>query len=182
MLSAKQIKKLQSGDHAALKEWVEEMKPHLFRFSFYLTGNEQDAEELTHETFSKALRSLNSLNDGKGVKSWLLLIAKNTWIDFKRSNESKVASATKEPRESDAGTDQPLDRVPDCRATSQETLVAVKAALNALDPEERAMLLMVDEQGYSYEEVAEMNSISTASVRMKLHRARKAFIEKYESS
>ena len=66
----------------------------VYRYALSLTGDRHAAEEITQETFFKAMRSLNRFRGESSVKSWLCAIAKNLWLsDRRRSRPSSLETA-----------------------------------------------------------------------------------------
>ena len=59
----------------------------VYHYAFSLSGNPQTAEELTQETFFKAMRSLNQFQGKSSLKSWLCAIAKNLWLSEQRKKK-----------------------------------------------------------------------------------------------
>ena len=77
----------------------------------------------------------------------------------------------------------PFDSEDDRRATPAEGMsdqvLEIRAALAALDLESRVLLLLIDQQGHSYQEAAGILGLSEGAVTSRIHRARKAFLEVY---
>ena len=59
----------------------------IYRYSFSLAKSEKEAEELTQDTFVKALKSINSYDGSKDLRAWLFTIAKNSFISKYRKNK-----------------------------------------------------------------------------------------------
>ena len=60
----------------------------VYRYALSLSGSPHIAEEITQETFFKALRSLNQFQGRSSLKSWLCAIAKNLWLSEQREKRS----------------------------------------------------------------------------------------------
>ena len=61
----------------------------VYRYALSLSGNPQDAEEITQETFFKAMRSLDQFQGKSSLKSWLCAIAKNIWLSERRKKKAQ---------------------------------------------------------------------------------------------
>lgn len=82
------IKKCQNGDKEAFNELISLYYPYVFNFLLKLTGNVSESEDLVQETFIKLIRNIENYN--KKISSfgtYLIVIAKNTYIDFLRKNK-----------------------------------------------------------------------------------------------
>mgnify|MGYP001572821237 FL=1 len=73
-----------AGDDSALETLVARHLTLTYRFVYKMTGNAQDAEDITQETFIKAWRALKTFDQTKNFTTWLLTIAKHTAIDMLR--------------------------------------------------------------------------------------------------
>lgn len=59
----------------------------VYRFCYSYTNNDKNAEELTQETFAKALKAIDSFDGSKDIRAWLFTIAKNTYFSECRKNK-----------------------------------------------------------------------------------------------
>jgi RNA polymerase sigma-70 factor (ECF subfamily) len=145
------------GDEKALAELVQHTKKPLFRFCFYLVGDPHQAEDICQETFVRALTRLKKLKDPKAFRPWLFTIAKNLFYDSIRKQQPILNN--------EMTANQVDSSNPELTITLQKTLALLK-------PDERMVILLVDLEGYAYEEAAGILGISTAAVRSRLHKAR----------
>ncbi len=150
--------------------------PGVHRFLSDLLGDRALAADATQETFSRFHRESALVSRHQPV-AWLFGIARNVSLEFRRARarRERVMPSASGP------CAWPLDDAPadprDCpeRALlARETVAIVCAALETLDEERRAMLLMRLDHGLSYEEIAEAMSCSLAKVKVDIHRARAA--------
>ena len=68
----------------------------VYRYALSLSGNPQSAEEITQETFFRAMRSLNQFKGKSSLKSWLCAIAKNLWLSKLRKKKTQPIDDTPE--------------------------------------------------------------------------------------
>jgi RNA polymerase sigma-70 factor (ECF subfamily) len=149
------------------------------RVAMALTGNEADADDLVQETFLRAYRAWHTFEPGSDCRRWLSTICRNAFLEQRR-RESKSTAVEDQELESLAaarvhnqarasGVDQMFARL--------DLGPAISAAINALDPIFRNVVVLVDVEGFSYDEVAEALRIPVGTVRSRLYRARRQLQE-----
>ncbi|HMU92857.1 MAG TPA: sigma-70 family RNA polymerase sigma factor [Anaerolineales bacterium] len=144
--------------HELYKKYAQDVH----RFAYWLCGNEQEAEDITSETFIRALTAAENIR-AETVKGYLLTIARN--LALKKLKQAK--------RITDLTTNLPaafegLDRTVETRLSLQ----GVMQFLQSLPEVDRAALLMHIQEDLPYEEIARALGISVASARVKVHRMR----------
>jgi RNA polymerase sigma-70 factor, ECF subfamily len=134
------------------------------RFSLFLSGNEAMAEDLTAETFARALLRRDDLRVDT-VKAYLLAIARNLYRDVLRG-ERRLVSIDDAPPASDPAPRQ------DVLAGDRRRLRDVLTAIQRLPAGEREALLLATEHELPYDRIAVILGCSTAAVKVRVHRAR----------
>ena len=151
--------------------WDDVVRDHsarVYRLAYRLTGNQHDAEDLTHDVFIRVFRSLDSYRPGT-FEGWLHRITTNLFLDRARR---------KQRIRFDALTDEFAARLPSRTHTPEEVFDIthldgdIQEALDALSPQFRAAVVLCDIEGYSYEEVAQTLGIKLGTVRSRIHRGR----------
>ncbi|MGC1208618.1 MAG: RNA polymerase sigma factor SigE [Ornithinimicrobium sp.] len=151
--------------------WDEVVRQHsarVYRLSYRLTGNQHDAEDLTHDVFIRVFRSLDSFRPGT-FEGWLHRITTNLFLDRARR---------KQRIRFDALSDEFAARLPSRLHGPEESFDFthldgdIQQALDALAPTFRAAVVLCDIEGYSYEEVAQTLGIKLGTVRSRIHRGR----------
>lgn len=156
----------------------------LHTFAYHLSFNDDDAKDLVQETFLKAYRALDSYEPGTNAKAWLFKILKNAYINQYRK---KIRRPTKVDYEDYIGyqdlEDQASVEYLDLREEIFDNLIGdeVTAAVNALPVDFRAVILLCDVEGFTYEEISRIIDIPIGTVRSRLHRARNMLKEKLAS-
>jgi RNA polymerase sigma-70 factor (ECF subfamily) len=150
--------------------WDEVVRTHsarVYRLAYRLSGNAQDAEDLTQETFIRVFRSLADYTPGT-FEGWLHRITTNLFLDMVRRRQRIRFDALPEDTERLAGT-----------APSPEQVYAdthldprIQAALDALPPDFRVAVVLCDIEGLTYEEIATTLGIKLGTVRSRIHRGR----------
>ena len=138
------------------------------------------AEDLSQEVFLKAYRALDSYDPHRKFSSWLFKIAHNATIDHVR--RADVATV---PLEGEAEDDRGLVRVledesaptPERRLLGSDLGQALDAAIRALRPGYREVILLRHREDLSYQEIAEVTGSSLGTVKTNLHRARRELAE-----
>lgn len=142
----------------------------IFRYAFWLSKNRQVAEDLTQETFLRAWRALDSLENPGAAKAWLFTILRreNARLYEKYRPETDDLDDYAVPESEKLEPDQLLDR---------ELLFK---AMGELEPEYREPLLLQVVGGFSGEEIAQMLDLNNNTVMTRLFRARNKLKDKLD--
>ena len=155
----------------------------LYRTALRMTRSEADAEDLVQETYIRAFRFREQFTPGTNLKAWLFRILTNTFINSYRRRQTQpefteldgVDEFSLYKRMSDlktsSGAGNPETEFLDGLVDSE-----VKDALGEL-PEKFRQVVLLDVEGFSYKEIAEMLDIPIGTVMSRLHRGRK-FLQK----
>jgi RNA polymerase sigma-70 factor (ECF subfamily) len=158
---------MDDGDKQIRDELVK-LIPRLRQFALAMTGNRADGDDLAQETLERALRRLHQFQRDTRLDSWLFKIAQNAWIDQTRSRRSRSRVVEADPEADAPGVDG---------RTAVNAAITLSKALNALNdlPEEqRAVIVLVMVEGYSYREAGEILGVPEGTVTSRLSRARAA--------
>ena len=151
----------------------------LYRTGLRMTRSEADAEDLVQETYIRAFRHRDQFTPGTNLKAWRFRILTNTFINSYRRRSTqpetteldKVEETTLYRQMSQgpaSSSSQPEREVVDNMVDSE-----VKEALEDL-PEIFRSVVLLDVEGFSYREIAEMLEIPIGTVMSRLHRARRS--------
>jgi len=161
------------GRTAAYGELVRRYQDRLFNAVYRLLDHPEDAQDVVQEAFISAYQSLASFKGDALFFTWLYRIAMNAAISHRRKHKVAVSLETGSKNElvidpvDESAYSQPGDAL-----EQQEDYNRLKAALNRLSPEHRAVLILKDIEGQKYEEIAEIMQVPVGTVRSRLHRAR----------
>ena len=143
--------------------------PRLRRFARSLTHHREDADDLVQVAVERALRALDQYEPGTRLDSWMFRIAKNRFIDTRRSQQRSGVVAGEVPE------DAPALSGDGARAQDARLMLAdVSRALQALPDEQREALLLVAVEGFSYREAADILAIPIGTLTSRIARARDA--------
>jgi RNA polymerase sigma-70 factor (ECF subfamily) len=146
---------------------VREHSARVYRLAYRLSGNAQDAEDLTQDTFIRVFRSLASYQPGT-FEGWLHRITTNLFLDMVRRRQRIRFDALPDDTEKLAGSAPSPEQV----YTDTHLDPQIQAALAALQPEFRAAVVLCDIEGLTYEEIAATLGIKLGTVRSRIHRGR----------
>jgi RNA polymerase sigma-70 factor, ECF subfamily len=149
------------------------------RFALSLTRNRAEADDLVQETYLRALRGWHTFRPGSDARRWLFTICRNTFVQFRRRRRDLV--------ESDDGD---LDAMPAILSHVQavhdglgelfdqlDVGPAIERAIGELPEPHHTVLVLVDLEGYSYDEAAAVLGVPVGTVRSRLFRARRMIQE-----
>ncbi len=150
--------------------FVQQHIRRIFLLIYRIVGNVDDAQDLTQETFIKALQRQTQLKDLDKAAQWLSKIASNTALDFLRRNRRYTVTDLTDVAEWRAGSSDPEEIV--LRGEQRSELDGGLATLTA---RERMALLLRDVEDLPADEVARQMDCSMATVRSHIANARIKF-------
>ena len=145
----------------------------LYRGALRLTRDPERAQDLVQDTYVRALRYQHSYQTGTNMKAWLFAIMRNLfWDRFKGPGREAVSL------DDDTGDFALYDRLhddgigPDEEVLDRLATSEVVAAVDELPPLHREVVLLVDVEGFSYKDAADVIGVPIGTVMSRLHRAR----------
>lgn len=171
------IERAQKGDHEAFRSLVERHQRRAFVIAVGLVRDENDARELVQDAFLRVYKGLNAFQGGSSFFTWLYRIVTNLAIDLMRKpgrrdlelqdHHSVAAENAEFPLVSRIDGADPLDVI-----RRREIASRIEAALDALPPYHRGVILMREVEGMSYEEMAQAMGVSKGTIMSRLFHAR----------
>jgi RNA polymerase sigma-70 factor, ECF subfamily len=158
-----------AGEAADFEGLFQRLYPQLFRYLHRLTGSVDTAEDLAQESFVRLLA--RPLPEDQ-ARRWLFTVATNLVRDGARTAKTRQRLLAATP----VGPSAPP--LQDETAERKQTVAAVRAALECLAERDR-MLLLMREEGFRYDEIAEAVGVAPGSVGTLIARAAKRFAEVY---
>lgn len=166
----------QKGDLQAFNQLVLSYQDKIYNLAARILGDEDLAADITQNTFLTAYINMPRFRNGS-FRSWLYRIATNACYDeFRRHKRYPVFSI-----EDEIAAEEKLSPLYDSSATSdlpetelerQEVELVVRQALNKLDVDQRAVVVLVDQQDLDYQQAAEVLAIPIGTLKSRLSRAR----------
>lgn len=169
------ILRAQRGDRSAFSELVCLHSRGVSRVVFRMCGDLQLAEDAAQEAFLQAWQHLPSYCPGMSLRNWLYRIAVNAAIDMLRRNKQILPGSLE---------DMPLqDRAPgpETVATREELVAFIQKAVLSLPEASRAVLVLREYEGMSYQEISDALDIPLGTVMSRLNYARRLLKKMLES-
>ncbi|MFQ5463446.1 MAG: RNA polymerase sigma factor [Phycisphaerae bacterium] len=179
---AQLVEKAKHGETEAFEVLVRQYQDRVFNTCWRISGHLEDARDLTQEAFLKALENIAGFNYQSSFYTWLFRIAVNLALSHKRKTarrrtisldrgigeEGTQADALKHLIAADSEHD------PVVAATKAEMQGMVARGLQALDENQRTVVVLRDLEGFDYHEIGEILGIPPGTVKSRLFRARMA--------
>ncbi len=164
-----------AGKQSAYKFLLDTYWDDVYRFQKSRINNQNDAEDITIQTFAKAFDNLQQFNPQYNFKNWLLMISKQVYIDSQRKKKHDFVSI-KEHNDLFLLPDKELTA--EDRMILEQNLLQLKKAINLLKPHYKKVIELRYFHDLSYKEIAEEINEPLNNVKVKLMRARKLLSEK----
>ncbi len=165
------IARSQDGELAAFNDLVELYQATVYNLAYRIVGSAAAAEDATQETFISAFRAIGTFRGGS-FRGWLMRIATNAAYDQLRSVQRRPASSLEAKLEDTFWEPSSKEASPEEQALNAELAGEIGKAIATLPPDQRAVLVLADVEGFSYEEVAQAVRYSLGTVKSRLSRAR----------
>jgi len=164
------VRRSAQGDREAFDTLLARHQASVFRLARYLTGNQDQAEDVLQQTFLSAWQGAAGFRGESSIRTWLLTIARNAALTRrKQAAREPIDETPLEDLGIRAGWGGPD---PEQLAAAAEQRDRLAVALASLVPEEREILTLRDLEGIAGDEVATMLGLSLAAMKSRLHRAR----------
>jgi RNA polymerase sigma-70 factor (ECF subfamily) len=173
------IDRCKNGDIYAFEELIENHQKKVYNIAFRMVGNEQDAYDIVQEVFIKVFKSINKFKGDSAFSTWLYRITTNVCIDEIRKRKKAKLISLDAPL-SIQGDEVKLE-IPDNKAQEsfeeaerKEVREEIIKAINELNESHKAIIILRDINGYSYDEIANILECSLGTVKSRINRARGA--------
>ncbi|MGI8887671.1 MAG: RNA polymerase sigma factor SigM [Nocardioidaceae bacterium] len=158
------------GDADAFSQLVHRHRDRLWAVALRTTGDPEEAADALQDALISAFRRAESFRGDAQVTTWLHRIVVNSCLDQLRRRSTRRTEAL--PTEDDRSTVLAVPGGGDEAASAAERRADVLAALQQLTAEQRAALVLVDMEGYSVEEAADILSCAPGTVKSRCSRGR----------
>ena len=155
----------QKGEEQAISELYREYVDAVYKFIYYRTGNKEEAEDLTTETFIKMMKSLKNFKFDSKFKTWLIGIAKHTVLDYFRKHYKSKTVSIEDFLNVDLGD---IDEEQEDPAKYD---AEVEKVLSILPDNYRQVLELRFLKGYTIKETAEELDKSVSNIKVMQYRA-----------
>ncbi len=168
------ILRCREGDQDAIRQLVESYQARVYYLVWRSVGNEEDARDITQETFVRALRALDTFDITRPFRNWLFRIASNLAIDHHRRRHMRTVSL-------DIDDDDPsglyapvlVDEGPGPDEQHERARLSERLArlVERLSPGYRRVIHLRHNEQLSYNEIAQVLDVPLGTVKARLHRA-----------
>ena len=181
------VARAKQGDREAFDTIIERYTPRIYNLSLRITGSREEAEDCVQDSFLRAFKALGRFRGEAAFSTWLYRVAVNVANDASRRLSSKPISAS-ELADPDSDSPPPeLERLsesaqdtdtPEASLLKAQRRQVVVEAIRSLPENHRAVIVLYDLQGLSYEEIAGVLGTRVGTVKSRLNRARLALKER----
>jgi len=174
------VERVKQGQTEAYGELVRRYQDRVFNACWRICGHLEDARDLTQEAFLKAFEGLSNFRQQSGFYTWIYRVAVNLSISHRRNvHRRRMASLDAGPTAVGTQAEELVKRVrsesdddPTREPGEAELHRAVAQALQKLDDDHRAVIVLRDIEGFDYQEIAAILQIPPGTVKSRLFRAR----------
>ena len=156
------VARVLKGDRQAYALLVDEYKSPIYNLAYRMTGNLEDADDLTQETFIRAYQYLWRYDTSRKFFTWLYTLALNLIRNHFKKNKYNKSSE-------ELSANLLADKNPSPETELIETQ-EISVYLLRLEDESRALLIMKFHQGLTFEEIAQITGKSLSAVKMRIYR------------
>lgn len=154
------IEQVLSGDSESFNQLVQNYSAYVYRTAFAFLHDKSEAEDTSQEIFLKVYRSIHQLKDVHGFPAWFKKVITSVCLD--RIKVKKL----------DIVPESQIESISPLLYSPRDIQIELREALNLLSLEERELILLVDWQGYNYQEIATILKIPLGTVKSRIHSAR----------
>jgi RNA polymerase sigma-70 factor (ECF subfamily) len=165
------VERSQAGDLRSFEQLVERYRDVVYRVVARVTGDD-DADDVTQDVFLRAYHRLDRFRGEGPFRAWLLQIAHNAALTH--AGRRRVGAVPLDVLEDEpaAAPGTPADQV-----EARERRRRLDMKVKGLSPHHRAVLVLRDIEGFTYDEIAQVTETPIGSVKARLHRARGELID-----
>lgn len=162
------VRKAARYDEGAMRQIVERHRDHVYRLAYRLVGDVDVAQDVTQETFLRALQNMRSLKNRRALRSWLIRIATHLVHDGWRTQREMIPLDACDAELPHAG------RSPEHGVETREAREAreqIQDALMAIPYLYREAFLLKHVEDMAYRDIGEMLGIGLSAAKVRVHRA-----------
>ncbi|HET9518041.1 MAG TPA: sigma-70 family RNA polymerase sigma factor [Actinoplanes sp.] len=168
------VERAQAGESEAFGLIYDRYMDTVFRFVYFRVGNRQLAEDLTADTFLRALKRIGSFTwQGRDLGAWLVTIARNLVADHFKSGRYRLEVTTGDVLDADR-EDRGPEGSPEAAVVDHITNVALLTAVKQLNPEQQECIVLRFLQGFSVAETAQAMGKNEGAIKALQYRAVRA--------
>ena len=173
-----------AGDQSAFDELWLKYEQRVYNHCMRMVGNEAESQDLAQDVGIKVIRNIKNYEHTYAFYTWLYRITVNCCIDFLRKKRRRAQEISLTPNGDDESGDQVREHsipdetfVPDKTLLNRELSDVMNRAIGQLSEKLRAIIVLKEVDGFSYEEIADILECSRGTVKSRLFRARERLKE-----
>ena len=171
------IQKAKQNDQIAFKLLLHTFWNDVYGFLIKRLHNENDAEDITIQSFSKAFDKINSFDNKYQFKTWLTTISKNIHIDLIRKNKKSINTTTSEDQEAEAYKIVDNNPTPEDNLITEQNLAKLLEDIKQLKPKYQEVIHLRFFKELTYKEISQHLDEPMSNIKVKLLRAKKILAE-----
>lgn len=183
-METKLVEKSIQGDVESFETLITTYNRYVYNIAYRMMSNEEDAKDMAQESLIKAFKSIKNFKMESSFSTWLYRIVINTCKDELRKRKNNLSSLDEPVGEqstlSEFIEDEKRENNPILVYEQVELKNEIQDALNQLSEENKAVVVLKDLLGYSYQEIGDMLEIPIGTVRSRLSRSRLALRDKLQ--
>jgi RNA polymerase sigma-70 factor, ECF subfamily len=161
------IERFKKGDSTAFEELVRAYQDRVYNLCRYMLRDPRDGQDAAQDVFLKVYRALGSFTPDSSLSTWIYRIAVNTCLDYRRKSRREILK-----HKSLAEVSRSAEPFSPQTHESRDAAETIQQALAQLREKSRAVIVLREIQGLSYEEIARVLHTSVSAVRSRISRAR----------
>jgi RNA polymerase sigma-70 factor (ECF subfamily) len=167
-----------SAQHNEFERLISRTQRQAYNMAYRMTGNRDDAEDLTQEAYLRAYRSFDKYDRALPFENWFFRILSNLFVDRLRRKPKQTPLSLSQSLSNAEGDDDFTLEVPDEESNPEVSMMRdivderLQKALEAMPKDFRNAVLLCDVEGMSYAEIADAMHTSIGTVRSRIHRGR----------
>jgi len=171
------IEKSLRGDGSAYRKLVEAFQSMIYRVSFRMLADEEEAKDVVQETFIKAWENLLKFNTSMKFSTWLYKIATNNCLDRLKSSRYREKQQSIDINSINV-INEAKENTIESNMINRELVILIKFLTKNLSPKQKVVFTLHEIEGYNNEEVKEITGFSNAKIKSNLYLARKTIRER----
>ena len=164
------VARSRSGDAESFNQLISRWERPIYALAYRVIGREEDARDVTQETFLRAFRGLGAFKGQAKFSSWLYRIALNLCRDWiRRKKRSPMATLPEDVELEDVASDAgPAETVEEL-VSRRELSELVEAAMARLPEEQRTAIILKEYHGMTFQEIADLQGCPLSTVKTRLY-------------
>ena len=163
------------GNEADFEELVKRYKNLVYSVVLRMVTDAEDANDIAQEVFIKVYRNLSKYSPEYKFSTWIIRIATNTVIDFRRKKKQEFVSID------EMETELPDSATPESTYVNTEAKSEIMDAINSLPDMYKIPIVLFHLEGLSYQEISSVLGVSMSKIKNRIYRGRKLLKEAIES-